>query len=77
MSKDTFHLATGARERILQRTPLRKYLVPFVIEGAVEVWATDADVAKFLADNKPRAVFEDERNSTLTVYDAEPAEQTQ
>lgn len=83
MPNDTLRLTTGARERLSrlkldgtpEMTPLRTFVVPFAIEGALVIEATDAETAKYLADNKPRHVFDE--NGVLTVFDAEPAEATQ
>lgn len=75
MPDDTYRLATGSRERVQQLTPTRKYRVPFVIEGAIEIEATDAETANFLADHKPASAFIE--SGELQTFDAEPVEMNQ
>lgn len=57
-------------------TPLRKYVVGYMILGEYIVEATSAEAAKDYVD-RHKSIHEHAENGHLEVFEAEPAEATQ
>jgi hypothetical protein len=52
---------------------LREFMVPYAIEGAMPIWAPDAEMAKFIVDHHT-SLSEFVENGRLETFDAEPVQ---
>ena len=53
MPVDTYVAAPEAPQRLSTKPELRNFVVPYKIEGKLTIRATDAEGARYLADNVP------------------------
>lgn len=75
MSDDTLYVAHDAKERLKKLTPLRKFRIPFMILGELEIEATDAEAAECAAC--AYTIEQLAARGDLQVFEPEPAEVVQ